>query len=195
MIKDLPPPLKTVDKRVQKTKKVLLDAFVSLIMEKGYLNVSVQDIIERAKVGRSTFYSHFENKDQLLKGDNMARLLVQDNFESAYSKKREINFGRLYSHVKENQPLVNEIFGKQTSVMMKDHIQNVMVFSLKWLLKNRMARTSIDKHLLSILIEAAGSALSTMLVSWSLDGMKIPIKVMVQKSQEVIDSFFEKYTL
>jgi hypothetical protein len=193
MIKDLPPPIKTVDKRVQKTKKLLIDAFVSLIVEKGYLNVSVQDIIERAKVGRSTFYAHFENKDQLLKGDNMARLLVPDNLESGRSKNGAIDFRRLYSHVKANQLLAGEIFGRETSVMMKDHLQNVMVFSLKWYLKNKITQGRIDKSLLSILMEATGAALATMLVTWSLDGMKIPITVMVQKSQEVADAFFGKY--
>ena len=57
---------KIADRRVQKTRKLLLDALVSLILEKGYDEVSIQDIIDRANVGRSTFYAHYENKEQLL---------------------------------------------------------------------------------------------------------------------------------
>src|SRR5687767_6450823 len=92
MIKDLPLPLRTVDKRVQRTKMKLLDSFVSLIIERGYANVTVQDIIDRAKVGRSTFYAHFENKEQVLKGDNMARLLLRDRKFPATAGKCELDF-------------------------------------------------------------------------------------------------------
>jgi AcrR family transcriptional regulator len=54
------------DRRVQRTRQLLRDALVSLILEKGYQKITVQDIIDRANVGRSTFYSHFRDKEDLL---------------------------------------------------------------------------------------------------------------------------------
>jgi AcrR family transcriptional regulator len=57
---------KTPDRRVQRTRQLLQDALVSLILEKGYQKITIQDIIDRANVGRSTFYSHFHDKDDLL---------------------------------------------------------------------------------------------------------------------------------
>ena len=54
------------DRRVQKTRKLLKDALVSLIIEKGFEAVTIQEILDRANVGRSTFYMHFENKQELL---------------------------------------------------------------------------------------------------------------------------------
>jgi AcrR family transcriptional regulator len=54
------------DRRVRKTKKALRDALVELILEKGYSAVSVQDVVDRADVGRTTFYAHFTDKDDLL---------------------------------------------------------------------------------------------------------------------------------
>lgn len=56
----------TKDRRVQKTRKLLQDALIKLIEEKGYESVTVQQIIDEANVGRSTFYSHYEYKDRLL---------------------------------------------------------------------------------------------------------------------------------
>src|SRR5260370_1139942 len=54
------------DRRVGRTRKLLEDALHDLIVEKGYEAVTVQDIIDRANVGRSTFYAHYTDKQQLL---------------------------------------------------------------------------------------------------------------------------------
>ncbi len=54
------------DRRVRRTKQRLNDALQSLIIEKGYDKITVQDLIDRADVGRSTFYAHYETKDDLL---------------------------------------------------------------------------------------------------------------------------------
>lgn len=55
-----------VDRRTKKTHKAIIKAFLTLLTEKSYEQISVQDITEAADVGRSTFYVHFENKDDLL---------------------------------------------------------------------------------------------------------------------------------
>ena len=54
------------DRRVSRTRRALKDALTDLILEKGYEAVTVQDVIDRADVGRSTFYAHFVDKDDLL---------------------------------------------------------------------------------------------------------------------------------
>ena len=56
----------TPDRRGGKTRKALKEALTDLILEKGYEGVTVQDVIDRADVGRSTFYAHFVDKDDLL---------------------------------------------------------------------------------------------------------------------------------
>lgn len=52
---------------VQRTKAALFDAFVELVLERRYDQLKVAHIIARAGVGRSTFYEHYESKDELLK--------------------------------------------------------------------------------------------------------------------------------
>jgi AcrR family transcriptional regulator len=54
------------DARVRRTQRRLHDAIVSLIHEKSYASIAVSEILKRADVGRSAFYSHFPNKDALL---------------------------------------------------------------------------------------------------------------------------------
>lgn len=54
------------DRRSQRTRQMLGEALVTLIREKDYSTITVGDIVERADVGRSTFYAHYEDKDSLL---------------------------------------------------------------------------------------------------------------------------------
>jgi AcrR family transcriptional regulator len=54
------------DRRVRKSQRALREAFISLVLERGYDSVTIEDIAERADVARATFYAHFEDKEQLL---------------------------------------------------------------------------------------------------------------------------------
>lgn len=56
------------DPRVLRTRQLLLQAFSDLYAEKGFHAITVQDITERARVNRGTFYSHFEDKSAILEG-------------------------------------------------------------------------------------------------------------------------------
>lgn len=55
-----------LDRRVQRTRKLLREALMALILEEGYDAISIQDITEKANLGRATFYLHFKDKDELL---------------------------------------------------------------------------------------------------------------------------------
>ena len=54
------------DLRVIKTKRGLRDAFIRLLLEKGYDAISIQDIATEAEAARITFYRHYKNKEELL---------------------------------------------------------------------------------------------------------------------------------
>jgi AcrR family transcriptional regulator len=55
-----------VDRRAARTRALLLQALPALMAERGFERLTIQNIIDRAGVGRATFYAHFENKEELL---------------------------------------------------------------------------------------------------------------------------------
>jgi AcrR family transcriptional regulator len=55
-----------IDRRIEKTQSLLRQALVSLIHEKDYDAIAVKEILDRANVGKSTFYTYFRDKDDLL---------------------------------------------------------------------------------------------------------------------------------
>ena len=56
-----------MDRRQRKTREAIFNAFIELLSNQHFNQITVADIIEKADVGRATFYSHFETKDYLLK--------------------------------------------------------------------------------------------------------------------------------
>jgi AcrR family transcriptional regulator len=55
------------DRRISRTRQALHESLIALILEKHYDEITVQDIIDRANVGRSTFYTHYRDKEDLFR--------------------------------------------------------------------------------------------------------------------------------
>jgi AcrR family transcriptional regulator len=91
------------DRRILRTRDALGDALIALMQEKSFDEITVQDVLDRAGVGRSTFYVHYRDKDDLFLSD------VEDFFEHASSvlkrngasKKRLLPVQELFAHIRE----------------------------------------------------------------------------------------------
>ncbi len=76
-----------LDRRQQKTRKAIFDAFIELIGLKSYELITIQNIIDRANIGRSTYYAHFSTKEALVKAmcDEMFSRVIQSVRECKHS--------------------------------------------------------------------------------------------------------------
>jgi len=104
------------DRRVKRTNKALADALINASLEKGYDNVAIKDITDRADVAYSTFFRHYHNKDELLLEilgnlmDTMRRLMRQHPKSSP-----EQNGHILFRHVQQNASFYRVLLSSQTT--------------------------------------------------------------------------------
>jgi AcrR family transcriptional regulator len=125
---------KTVDRRVQKTHQLLQSALMALIHEKGFEALSVQDIIDRANVGRATFYAHFDNKEDLLVSrlddfrTTLLRQQKQAHAEVARANDRMFAYGRaLFIHVDEHRTVFRAMVGKRSGAVIQHLFHKMLV--------------------------------------------------------------------
>jgi AcrR family transcriptional regulator len=100
---------KKTDRRPQRTKRQLSQALVDLIQEKRFDDITIQNVIDRADVGRSTFYTHFRDKEDLFQKD-WERFL--DGFAQHIDWDNEGSFFPvvyLFRHLKEVQPFYKSL--------------------------------------------------------------------------------------
>lgn len=95
------------DRRVERTKGLLRKSLIALLTEHAYEDITVQDIVDGANVGRSTFYSHYADKEDLLV-DNLSAL---GEFVSKAGG-GPLGFARpLFEHVQEVRPMFESLLG------------------------------------------------------------------------------------
>lgn len=91
-----------MDRRIAKTRKAIFAAFDALIVKTDYAKISVQNIIDEADIGRSTFYEHFETKDDLLRAkctDLFEHIFVPDGTETTHAFSRNSTFEEKIMHI------------------------------------------------------------------------------------------------
>ncbi|MFA6455544.1 MAG: TetR/AcrR family transcriptional regulator [Bacteroidota bacterium] len=179
---------KPEDRRVQKTKKLLSDALVSLIVKKGYPNVSIKDIIDTANVGRSTFYSHFENKEQLLLSGHVTFKTLLGNTIPRRKKKpqsADLNFLYLYQHVQEQRPLANALIGKQGGEIVADHLHSIIAQRIEEYYGAGIPRGK-ELGMFRFTVHAAATAMVQLIVQWVTHGMTFTPEEMTEKSESLL---------
>jgi len=162
------------DRRARRTRNLLGDALVELIREKPFAEITVQQVLDRARVSRSTFYAHYRDKNDLFLGD------VEDFFEmmatqltrSGELSKRVAPVRELFEHIAQVRDFYAALV---TSGKIHDTIelgQGHFARSIEQRL-SKLCPTSqtTSKQRAAIAYSLAGSLLS--LLSWWIDhGMK-----------------------
>ncbi len=145
---------------VQRTRRALFDAFVELVLERRYDWIKIADIVTRAGVGRSTFYEHYQGKDELLTEGLSGPLgvladVITDRHES----------GRLEAvieHFWENRRVANVLFSGPT--------RQLITKTLAGLLEARLTERSSAFCIPPVLLAAQLAGAQVALISAWLAG-------------------------
>lgn len=122
------------DRRVRRTQELLRAALLSLIEEKGFEATSVQNIIDRANVGRATFYAHFDNKEDLLvSGLDGLRAALKEYQAKAHSRRtgsdeRLLAYSQeMFAHIAEYRTVFRAMVGKRSGAVIQQLLYKIMV--------------------------------------------------------------------
>jgi AcrR family transcriptional regulator len=119
--------MQSPDRRVQRTRYALRDALISLLEESGWDDINIQNLCERANVGRSTFYMHFQNKEELLvSGFEDLRAMLRNN-TAANGVSDSLPFVRgLIEHVHEHRTLFRAIIGRRSGHVVQKRFREMV---------------------------------------------------------------------
>lgn len=176
------------DRRSERTRQLVSGALIALLLEKPYDAITVQDIVERANVGRSTFYAHYQDKDDLLA--NQFRRLVEELGQRIGDENSECLLPslELFRHVQQHYPLYKAIviWGRGLDFISKT-LQTFLSQTVENQLERRLAGQPEAAIPLPVAAHYVTGAFLTLLKWWLENNMLY--------SPEVMDEFFQQLTL
>lgn len=171
---------KKLDARVRKTRDALGDALVELMQEKPFDSITVQDVLDRANVGRSTFYSHFSDKedlqisdaDEFFEGLSMALSAHGDKSERVFPVKE------FFQHVFEARQFVSALMASGKMQDNMDLARAHFARGIERRLNEIPKAATIPATDRSLVAAAHAGALIALLQLWLDKGMKEPAEDM-----------------
>ena len=139
-----------MDRRQKKTREAIFAAFTTLLAEKGYHQISVQEIID-ADIGRTTFYAHFETKDYLLKDlceelfghiIDTAMGLPSGHYHCTCGSAEDSVFLHLLRHLQENDRNILELLSSENNELFLGYFKS----NLKKLILSQYAEKGLLKE-------------------------------------------------
>jgi AcrR family transcriptional regulator len=139
------PDRRSRDRRTRRTHKLLHEALFSLIHERDFESIAVKEILHRANVGRSTFYSHFRDKDELLASamNDILRSFRPAKLPSSPAYNRIIWFSLpIFEHIGELRRAGRIMPSKQGRARLHERLREVLVR----LLADEVRRSVDSRH-------------------------------------------------
>ncbi len=184
-----------MDRRQRKTREAIFEAFTRLLEKKRYSEITVQQIIDEADVGRATFYSHFETKDYLLRdlceelfGHIINTAMGAPNENSRYScqtSPSESVFLHLLWHLKKNDRNILSLLSSHNNELFLGYFKTNLrrLVEIRVVGENKTVATGIPKD---YLVNHLAASFAETLNWWIGGGMK--------ESPEELYGYFELVT-
>lgn len=178
------------DRRIQKTQNLLRTALVSLIAEKPYDSIVVKEILDRANVGRSTFYTHFRDKDDLLlSGIHEMLGPVPPPTRTGTRQERLLWFSLpVFEHHYRHAHSWGDRIGTRGRAILHAHLRRVLTEIVREVMRDSRAGRQAGRQVPAEVVSAYVASTFVLVLNWWLD------KGMRQTPKE-INEMFMKLTL
>ncbi|MEV4746167.1 TetR/AcrR family transcriptional regulator [Streptosporangium sp. NPDC049248] len=157
----------STDRRVRRTRRLIRQALVELILSKGYEAVTVTDIINRADVGRSTFYAHFTDKQEVLFSslDELSELL---RFTPGYRSETLFSFSLpIFEHLQEQRRLAQALLGRRGSIAVGTRGEQIMAAVVRDELLAALPGKATPPASLDMMVTCVTGAFMALLRRWA----------------------------
>lgn len=117
-----------VDRRVQRTRNALRAAMISLLQERSWDDINIQLLCERADIGRSTFYLHYQNKEELLVSSfNDLRTMLRAQAAQKHADSDSFRFvSGLIEHVYEQRTIFRAVIGRGSGHVVQKRFREML---------------------------------------------------------------------
>lgn len=166
-----------MDRRQQKTRTAIFSAFEKLLSKKNYNKITVQEIIDEANIGRTTFYAHFETKDDLLKalceelfGHIMDSALDCSHTHGLYSNGNvpESIFCHLLQHLQENDKNILGLLSCESNDIFLRYFKSCLSELIRTQFRNSIMQKTCDVPADFLINHISGSFVE--MVLWWING-------------------------
>jgi AcrR family transcriptional regulator len=121
--------MNTEDRRVRRTRKLLAEALISLVLDKGYDAITIKDITDRADVAHATFYRHYRDKDELLM-QKLAEIVEEITDFTREPNLQDAEGYLIFKHAQENSALYRILLGSPGALQVRQSIQQAIATDL-----------------------------------------------------------------
>lgn len=180
------------DRRVQRTRQLLREALLALIVERGYEMLTVQEILDRANLGRATFYAHYRDKQDLLL-DTFAGLRTLFHTQRGGDGGAHASVGpahlslRFFRHAAEQRRLYRAMVGKESGRLLNVYAHRLLSDELREHLTQLAPRSTQPAIPLDVAVEYLVSTLLALLTWWLDNDIPYP--------PEQMDAMFRRLAL
>jgi len=169
---------RVTDRRILRTRSMIMDAFLTVLQKKEYPEITVIDIAEQANINRSTFYAHYIDKDDLL--HNMVKEKLDLLTEATSGRQKEAVevapafhepdafFAALFEHLSDHETFYRIMLKRLNPSELHAKMQDIIKESFYI----RISKLDLDQKLqvpLDILLDYISCSTQGIIVKWLED--------------------------
>jgi len=184
----------TMDRRVLRTRALLQKALIALILKMDYEAITIQNIVDEADIGRSTFYAHYTNKEELLRSGferlhaQLAEIQKEALARRGENRERVLGFSlAMFEHTEEHRDIYLALVGGRGGTVILNRVRSVLTDLVRDDLAATLGKEAADGMPRDVVVQYIVGAFISVLTWWHDRKVKL--------SPKQVDAIFRRLAL